>query len=579
MSFTPTPEQKDYIEAIGRIVLNACPGSGKTSTISHKLLKLSQDWHNVHGIANGIACLSFTNVAKNEIAEKFREASGFPLNYPHVISTIDSFVNTNITLPFIHKIRGQGKRFRIVDDLSYIDRLCLGNWKLTKAFKSHIYRFSPSKIDFDIEGNTTWDGTDKSHDPNFVKYGMAIKEAQYNALLLKTSDSALFALKLLKQFPRISKYLASRFPYIIIDEAQDTSEVQHAILDELIKGGLQHLDLVGDPYQCLYQWRNASPELFLKKFDDSANWNGLFLSENRRSTQRIVNIFSPLRRKGDQPITSCNNTEQDLLPHFLKYPEGSPSAIIPVYEKLCVDNSLEVNRILVRGNALRNSLLGRHSSYHPWNNDLPYKLIEAKIHLESNEIKEAVRMVKRQLISLINPGLDYGDIKSKEEENQSNHELHALVFNLIRFLPSLNLSVSQWTIDTQEHLRVSLSLTKAPDFEIRKRSSKKFEIKTLANPVNNYFKKATTDNNLPITTIHQVKGMTFDSVLLILSENNTAQNISLDHLAAPTDMPSEKQRLIYVGLSRPRKLLCVGIPDKYEDDNLKAKFGNEIVII
>lgn len=383
----------------------------------------------------------------------------------------------------------------------------------------------------------------------------------------------------MKQFPRISKYLASRFPYIIIDEAQDTSEVQHAIFDELFKGGLQHLDLVGDPYQCLYQWRNASPELFLKKFDDTTNWNGLCLSENRRSTQRIVNIFSPLRRKGDKPITSCNNTEKDMFPHFLKYPVGSPSAIIPIYEQLCLNNSLEVNRILVRGNTLRNSLLGRHASYDPWNNDLPYKLIEAKIHLESNEIKEAVRKVKRLLISLMNPGLDYSGLKSAEEENQSNHELHAVVFNLIRSLPSLNLSISQWTSDTQQHLKASLSLTTTPDFEIRKKTSSKFDIKTLANPVNHYFKKATTDNNLPITTIHQVKGMTFDSVLLILSENNTAQNISLDHFAAPSDMPSEKQRLIYVGISRPRKLLCVGIPDTYNDYDLKAKFGNEIVII
>jgi len=68
-------------------------------------------------------------------------------------------------------------------------------------------------------------------------------------------------------------------------------------------------------------------------------------------------------------------------------------------------------------------------------------------------------------------------------------------------------------------------------------------------------------------------------VLLILSENNTAQNISLEHLIAPLDMPSEKQRLIYVGISRPRKLLCVGIPDTFSDADLITKFGNEIVIL
>ncbi len=578
MSFISTAEQQTYIEALGKVVLNACPGSGKTSTIAHKLIKLVSDWDFSYGSSGGIACLSFTNVAKNEIAEKFREASGFPLSYPHTISTIDSFVNMNIALPFIHKLMDNNKRFRIVDDISYIDRLFQNNWQFIKTYKNFIYRFAPSKIDFD--GNIIWDGHDKSDDTDFVKYGNAIKEAQYKALLLKISDSALFALKILQQFPRVSKYLASRFPYLIIDEAQDdTSEIQHTILDELTKGGLEHLDLVGDPYQCLYQWRNASPELFLQKFDDKNNWRRLCLSENRRSTQRIVNIFSPLRRKGEAPISSCNNTEDDLYPHILKYPVGSPAFIIPIYEKLCLDKSFDNNRILVRGNTLRNSLLGRHASFEPWSNDLPYKLIEAKIHLESNEIKEAVRKVKRLFIALLNPGLGFKDLREKEDENQSNHELHAQVFNLIRAMPAFDLSIKQWTMDTEKYLKETLVLSANLDFGIRKRSSNKFDVKTLESPINQYFKKATTESNLPITTIHQVKGMTFDSVLLILSENNTAQNISLDHFIEPVDMPTEKQRLIYVGISRPRKLLCLGIPDTYSDIDLKSKFGNDIIIL
>jgi len=579
MSFDNTLERKAYLEASGKVVLNACPGSGKTTTIAQKLILLALGWEKIYGNSAGIACLSFTNVAKNEIAQKFHEVSDFPLSYPHSISTIDSFVNTNITLPFIHKIKNIGRRFRIVDDMTYIDRLFLTNGLFLKTHGNLPHKFTPSKIDYTINGNITWDGHDKNDDANFVKYGKAVKQIQWNAGLLKTSDSALFALWILKKHPQVSKYLSAKYPYLIIDEAQDTSEIQHAILNELIKGGLQNLDLVGDPYQCLYQWRDASPDLFLQKFDDLQNWNGLRLSENRRSTQKIVNVFSLLRRRGEHPITVLNINTTDLPLHILKYAPNAHSTIIPIYEKLCSDNVLTQNRILVRGNTMRNSLLGKHSKFEPWGSNLPYIIIEAKILLESNEIKEAVRKVKRLLIGLINPGFSFQDLKIKEDEATGDHQLHATIFQLIRELPKFDLSIKQWTIQTQTYLKDIMELTTIPDFDMRKRTSKTFDIKTLEHPVSRYFKKATTDNNLPVTTIHQVKGMTFDSVLLILSETSTGQNISLKDLAEPALMPTEKQRLIYVATSRPRKLLCLGIPDAFSDAQLKLKFGTDIVII
>ena len=124
-----------------------------------------------------------------------------------------------------------------------------------------------------------------------------------------------------------------------------------------------------------------------------------------------------------------------------------------------------------------------------------------------------------------------------------------------------------------------LGLTSVPDFDIRKRNSKSFDIKTLAQSVNTFFKKATTSKSIPITTIHQVKGMTFDSVLLILSENSIGQNISLNDMAVPEDLPNEKQRLIYVAMSRPSKLLCIGVPNDSTTEKLQTKFGKELIVL
>ncbi|MCA6368183.1 MAG: ATP-dependent helicase [Cytophagales bacterium] len=579
ISITLSDEQKEYVKSSGKVVLNACPGSGKTTTVAHKLYSLVDNWDSRFMASAGAVCLSFTNVAKNEIANKYKEISGFSLPTPHIVSTIDSFVNSYITLPFAHKFRDVGKRYRIVDDMGYLDNVFQTNWQLMKQFGATMYQYAPSKIDFTLNNGYSWDGHDKSTDSGFIKYGQAIKEAQIQMGLLKTSDSAFFALNLLKKHPRIAKYLAFKFQYLIIDEAQDTSEMQHSILEILYQQGLKNIDLVGDPYQCLYQWRDASPQLFLQKFDDKENWNGIYLSENRRSTKRIIDIFSTLRRTSEKAIIAIQNEDIDPPVHVIKYSSSDYSQAIKHYETLCSNRSLSSNCILVRGNTLRNSLLGKESEYSPWNDSVPYSLINAKIHMQSNEIKEAVKTVRRTVIQFWNLKASYSELREKENELKNDKDLNGIVFNLLRDLPAFNLPIKDWTIRTQKYLKDNLGLDNEPDFKIRKKNTKTFDKTTLDNPVDKYFKKFATDNNIPVTTIHQVKGMTFDSVFLFLSADSKGQNISLNDFVRKDEMPSEKQRLIYVAISRPRTLLCIGVPETVADETLREKFGIDVVII
>lgn len=580
MSIVLSEEQRIYVQTSGKVILNACPGSGKTTTVAHKLFSLTQNWKKDNSASAGIICISFTNVAKNEIAEKYNEISGFSLPYPHLISTIDSFINSYITLPFAHKIKDIGKRYRIIDDIRYLDNIFLSDWQLKKTYSDKIYRFAPSLIDYTIDGGISWKGFDKSEDEEFVKYGKIIKKKQFEFGLLKTSDSAFFAYHILKKYPRIAKYLATKFPYLIIDEAQDTSEIQHSILEMLYEQGLKNIDLVGDPYQCLYQWRNASPELFLKKFDDKTNWQGINLSENRRSTKKIIDIFSLLRRSSENAIVPINDNVDDLPLHIIKYDSTNYADAISKYENLCINIGFTSNSILVRGNTLKNSLLGKEKNYSPWQDSLPYLLVESKIHLQSNEIKEAVKKIRRVIIGLLVPNISFEDLKEKEQEVKNDKQINSLIFNLIRGLPSFDIPIADWTTQTQQYLKAELELDNEPDFKIRKRNTSGFDKTTLGNQVNKYFKKASTDNNLPITTIHQVKGMTFDSVFLLLSEDSSGQNISLkDFTLKKDDMPTEKQRLIYVAISRPRHLLCIGVPNSTTDNDLKKQFSDDIIIL
>ncbi|MBD3280636.1 AAA family ATPase, partial [Candidatus Dojkabacteria bacterium] len=93
MEFELTKQLQAYLEARGKIILNACPGSGKTTAIAKKLMLLQDEYKNKFGHFSGIACLSFTNTAKNEVSEKYTELSGEYLGFPHKVSTIDSFIN------------------------------------------------------------------------------------------------------------------------------------------------------------------------------------------------------------------------------------------------------------------------------------------------------------------------------------------------------------------------------------------------------------------------------------------------------------------------------------------------------
>ena len=64
---------------------------------------------------------------------------------------------------------------------------------------------------------------------------------------------------LLRQYPQIGKSIAQRFPLMIVDEAQDTSDIQMNILDSLIENGLENIVIVGDPDQAIFEWNKARP--------------------------------------------------------------------------------------------------------------------------------------------------------------------------------------------------------------------------------------------------------------------------------------------------------------------------------
>ena len=83
---------------------------------------------------------------------------------------------------------------------------------------------------------------------------------------------------ILKHHQEVSRALISRFPYIIVDEAQDNSELHFEFFNLLKSAGLQNLEYVGDVCQSIYGFNNARPEL-LQAMMAEQGWNVLPMSE------------------------------------------------------------------------------------------------------------------------------------------------------------------------------------------------------------------------------------------------------------------------------------------------------------
>jgi len=436
MKIDITEELQDYLDAKGRVVLNACPGGGKTTAISQKIINLEKEYKSKYGNYSGIACLSFTNAAKNEINLTYNELSGQSLHYPHLVSTIDSFINTYITLPFYYLLERNFARPQILENNKSLDSFWKTKYKnhsghlvdglrnpmnsfKAKTNRSVYYQYLPSKIRLEPDGSYSVNGNAPSADKVdivvFKKYCEYIKKWQFEKGLITTNDSAFIALRLLKKNPNICKWLANRFPHIIVDEAQDNSLMQHQIFEELNSQGLKNIEFIGDPYQSLYEFRDANPQTFLDKYN-SEDYISLDLSSNRRSPQRIIDCFSLLRPKTERKIRSACITDLKEPLFVYRYKEDDRGAIINHFEQYCNENDYKKLKVVVRGNSVRNKMLGRDSQQKPWHNPLAYDLIAAKIEYDDKNLRDAINIARNVVIRLENQDLsfsEFGHLRAK----------------------------------------------------------------------------------------------------------------------------------------------------------------------
>lgn len=329
----PHHEQWDFIQQMISLDLQAAPGSGKTSLVGLKLALLAQGWRSA---TRGVCVISHTNTAKDEITARLDAvpAGRSLLHYPHFIGTIQSFVNTFLALP---ALRSMNVEIQTVDDDAYAAAaLRLMERPRYRVLKGTLERQRDghqliSEARFVCEGSQLTVVTTRplpfSADTNSGKQFDHLKRQLARAGVFRYDDMFAIAERHLLRNPTLAEATATRFPFVLLDEMQDTSAMQQRLLDKIFTDGHTVVQRVGDINQRIFDDRGStqsSPSAF--PLPMSAE-----LPVSRRFGCKIAALASNLTVHRPQRIEGTGPEGSIAL---LLFDQDSVDQVVPVFERL-----------------------------------------------------------------------------------------------------------------------------------------------------------------------------------------------------------------------------------------------------
>lgn len=294
-----TNEQRNAVISDENALLEACPGSGKTRAIVAKLIRCIDE---VRDTPRKIAVITYTNAAVYEIESRLRiYASTSDLDCCEV-STIHSFCLNNILNRFYWRIGDYASGFRMLppdsEEFQSVVRAVCDDFNYSYFFVREAFERLTRNSNGEpvLSRNST---VTPEAARAFWRRLREIKAVDFSTLIYLTNA-------LLQQFPSLSHALACRFKWILVDEFQDTTELQVEILKKLHDDGNCRFFLVGDPHQSIFGFAGARPAL-MPEFSDYIHARSDFqLSQNWRSNPQII-AHAELLRPRTTPMVPAEN--------------------------------------------------------------------------------------------------------------------------------------------------------------------------------------------------------------------------------------------------------------------------------
>jgi len=397
------PSQREAVEHIdGPMLILAGAGSGKTKTLTSRLAYLV----GVIGIdpANTLT-LTFTNKAAAEMRERALKLMPSRVSYPPLLCTFHKF--GLLFLKFHIEKLGRSNAFVIIDsdDKKRLIRSIAKELKidLNLAFiASEISKYKNSLLSPQDVLRTAELADYKKIANIYVQYQANIEENN----LVDFDDLLMLTHKILAQDDTLRKETSNRYKYIMVDEYQDTNELQFQLL-ELLSSEHNNLCVVGDDDQSIYGWRGANIRNILEFADNFETCKTVKLEINYRSTEPILNAANALiehnsTRLGKKLTSHKGKGEKVKLLHSLDESMESRAIAREIQKLLDAGTNPDEIAVLYRINALSRSLEEGFSK-----EGLAFKLIGGMRFYERAEIKDLISYLR----VLSNPHDDFSLVR------------------------------------------------------------------------------------------------------------------------------------------------------------------------
>lgn len=584
-------QQKNAVFHVdGPILVLAGAGSGKTKILTERIGYLI----NEIGISPyAILAITFTNKAAKEMRDRVKKIVDGEADKIQ-ISTFHSFGYKIIREN--HKELGLNHNFSILDETDSVHLIK----NILKDLNIDSNYYNPKTIKAQISGakNEMIDpsGYSKFANTEFEKIVVKVY-AKYNEALLKNNavdfdDLLLMPIQLFKKYPSILEQYQERYQYLLIDEYQDTNEVQY-LLSKMIASKHKNICVVGDGDQAIYSWRGANYKNILNFEEDYKNAKVVLLEENYRSTKTILKVANDVIKNNKirkEKNLWTSNVDGDKIKYYRALDEKDEAKYISGEIKKLKNNGVNYDdmAVLYRTNA-QSRLLEEAMLF----DSVPHKVVGAFAFYSRKEIKDLVAYLKLiynekddvNLLRIINyPKRGIGTATIEQLMDKSNREDKSIYeviesgkeFEFKKIIEELKeyskrASLTELVEKTIELSKLKSEIEKEGKLEAEARMENLNEFKSITKNfeeshgfisleeflmeislVSNSEDRKEERDKVSLMTVHAAKGLEFDVVFLVgLEESIFPHSNSFDSMEGM----EEERRLFYVAVTRAKKQL------------------------
>ena len=584
------------IEAVintdGPMLVLAGAGSGKTKVLTTKIAYLIEekeiDPYN-------IIAITFTNKAANEMKSRVENMLGISASKIQ-ISTFHSF-GLSVIKRHYDKL-GLDSNFTIIDSddvLSTIKRILKDMNLDPKFFNPKTIRNKISSAKNELMSPEELDKfTNNEIDEITVKVYIEYQKRLKINNSVDFDDLLMLPIILFNENPDILGYYQDRFKYILVDEYQDTNEVQY-VLTKMLSAKYKNICVVGDPDQSIYGFRGSNYRNILNFEKDYKNTKVILLEQNYRSTKNILgaanDVIKNNKNRKEKDLWTDNDTGVKITYKRCDDEKDEANYVVSNVKNLIKDDvKLEDIAVLYRTNAQ-----SRNIEEAFLRENIPYKVVGSFYFYNRKEIKDLICYLKliyntsddislNRVINVPKRGIG---LKTMENLTTKANILNDSIFNVIESgkelqfknlilefqLLSEELSLTELVdlvldkTGMRKELEVEDSIesrSRLENLEEFKSITKSFEDKygvislsefldeiSLVSDVEEH--KNSTDV-VTLMTVHSAKGLEFDNVFIVGLEEGIFPHSMC--LYSPSEV-EEERRLCYVAITRARKKLTL----------------------